>query len=115
MTTLAKSVGFGCCDFEGPTDPIYTYNSNLVTLWKYDAKTNNWNYLLENVELKGPGEMVVLQGIIHYFLQSGISEDTLGFYFDSSTNVFLPLNDKGLSEYYVEDKVYPVVTYLNVD
>ena len=86
-----------------------------VTFWRYEVLENRWFEIYPKVKLLRQGQIVILQGIIHYFLHSNIAEDSLGFYFDPYLNKFLPLDGPGLSVNASKFFIYPVLSYLSVE
>ena len=86
-----------------------------VTFWRYDIDENIWIEIFSKIKLLRQGKIVILQGIIHYFLYSNIADDSLGFYYDPKLNKFLPLDGPGLDTNATNDFIYPVLTYLDVN
>ena len=66
-----------------------------MTLWEFDLKSNIWNKVVVQ-GLHHKGELVVLQGIIHYFLHPNHEKNTLGFFFNETTMQFQGLREPGV-------------------
>ena len=70
--------------------------TDRVTMWNFDLKTNHWTKVLIQF-MKGKGEVAILQGIIHYFLEIPNSQASLGFYFEPQNKTFVTLPQAGIS------------------
>ena len=85
-----------------------------MSLWEFDLKSNIWNNVLVQ-GLHHKGELVVLQGVIHYFLHPNHDKNTLGFFFNETTIQFERLREPGV---YVNGSSYPLIipaiSYLTV-
>ena len=115
---VATSIADGCCKESGiPTYPHYLVSEGVeqVTFWKYDIHENSWLETFSNVKLQRQGKVVILQGIIHYFLHANIADDSLGFYYDPQLNKFLPLDGPGLDTNATNYFIYPVESSLSVN
>ena len=76
-----------------------------MTLWEFDLKSNIWTKVLIQ-GLHHKGELVVLQGIIHYFLHPNHEKNTLGFFFNETKIQFEELRQPGV---FVNGSSYPLI------
>ena len=85
-----------------------------MTLWEFDLKSNIWTKVLIQ-GLHHKGELVVLQGIIHYFLHPNHEKNTLGFFFNATKTQFEELREPGI---FVNESssslIIPALCYLTV-
>ena len=79
--------------------------------WQYDHEINDWRKM-STYQLDDKGELISLQGILHYILYSNTGK-SLGYYFDKKNNTFKYLSEPPLNNSITGENIFPFITLAN--